>query len=61
MSSKAEEKFYEDVEKVMDDVKEEFHYVMTTNNDPEKMVRFLDVSFRFAVKEIEKIKNKYEL
>tara|TARA_R110000765_G_scaffold407778_1_gene505251 strand:+ start:276 stop:461 length:186 start_codon:yes stop_codon:yes gene_type:complete len=61
MSSKAEDKLYEDIEKVMDDVKEEFRYVMHINNDPEKMVRFLGVSLRHAAKEIEKVKNKYEL
>tara|TARA_R110000824_G_scaffold36568_1_gene113534 strand:+ start:614 stop:799 length:186 start_codon:yes stop_codon:yes gene_type:complete len=61
MSSKAEDKLYEDIEKVMDDVKEEFRYVMHINNDPEKMVKFLGVSLRHAVKEIEKVKNKYEL
>ncbi len=61
MSSKLEDKFYEDVEKVMDDVKEEFRYVMHINNNPEKMVRFLGVSLRHAEKEVEKIKNQYEL
>jgi len=61
MSSKLEDKFYEDVEKVMDDVKEEFRYVMHINNNPEKMVRFLGVSLRFAEKQVSKIKNKYEL
>tara|TARA_R110000782_G_scaffold262216_1_gene354177 strand:- start:136 stop:321 length:186 start_codon:yes stop_codon:yes gene_type:complete len=61
MSSKAEDKLYEDIEKVMDDVKEEFRYVMHINNDPEKMVKYLGVSLRHAVKEIGKVKNKYEL
>ena len=37
MSSKAEEEFYEDVEKVMDGVKKEFHHVMHINNNPEKI------------------------
>ena len=61
MSSKAEEKFYEDVEKVIDDVKEELHYVMRINNDPEEMVRFLDVSLKHAEEEVKSIKNRYEL
>jgi len=61
MSSKLEDKFYEDVEKVMDDVKEEFRFVMHINNNPEKIVRFLGVSLRFAEKQVSKIKNKYEL
>jgi hypothetical protein len=61
MSSKLEDKFYEDVEKVMDDVKEEFRFVMHINNNPEKIVRFLGVSLRFAEKQVNNIKNKYEL
>jgi hypothetical protein len=61
MSNKLEDKFYADVEKVIDDVKEEFRYVMHINNNPEKMVRFLGVSFRFAEEEVEKIKKQYEL
>ena len=61
MSSGIKDKFYDDVEKVMDDVKEEFRYVMHINNDPEKMVRFLGVSLRHAAREIEKTQNKYEI
>ena len=36
MSSKLEDKFYEDVEKVIDDVKEEFRYVMHINNNQKR-------------------------
>ena len=61
MSSKAEEGFYEDVEKVMDGVKKEFHHVMHINNNPEKIVRFLDISLRHAEEEVKSIKNRYEL
>lgn len=61
MSSRAKDQLYEDIEKVMDDVKEEFRYVMHINNDPEKMVKFLGVSLRHSLKEIDKIKNKYEI
>ena len=61
MSSRAKDKFHEDVENIIDNVKEEFRYVMHINNDPEKMVRFLGVSLRHAVKEVEKLKNQYEL
>ena len=61
MSSKLGDKFHEDVENIMDVVKEEFRYIMHINNDPEKMVRFLGVSLRHAVKEVEKLKNQYEL
>ena len=61
MSSKLGDKFHEDIENIMDGVKEEFRYVMHINNDPEKMVRFLGVSLRHAVKEVEKLKNQYEL
>ena len=41
MSSKLEDKFHEDIEKVIDDVKEELRYVMHINNNPEKMIKFL--------------------
>jgi hypothetical protein len=61
MSSEVGDKFHEDIEKIIDGVKEELRYVMHINNDPEKMVRFLGVSLRYAVKEVEKLKNQYEL
>jgi hypothetical protein len=61
MSSKVGDKFHEDIEKIIDGVKEELRYVMHINNDPEKMVRFLGVSLRHAAKEVEKIKKQYEL
>ena len=58
MSSKLEDKFHEDIEEIIDNVKKELRYVMHINNDPEKMVRFLGVSFRLATKEVEKIKKE---
>ena len=61
MSSRAKDQLYEDIEKMIDNVKKELRYVIHINNDPEKMVRFLGVSFRHAAKEINKIKNQYEL
>ena len=61
MSSKLEDKFYEDVEKVIDDVKEELRYVMAVNHDPEHMIHHLGVELRHATKEVKKIQNKYEL
>ena len=61
MSSKLEDKFHEDIEKVIDEVKEELRYVMHINNNPEKMIKFLGVSLRYAEKEVKKIQNRYEL
>jgi len=61
MSSEAKDKFHEDIEKIIDDVKNEMEWVMRTNDDPEMMVNNLDLSFRFAVKEVKKIKKQYKL
>ena len=61
MSSEAKDKFHEDIEKVMDDVKNEMEWVMRANDDPEMMVHNLDRSFRFAAKEVKKLKKKYKL
>ena len=61
MSSEAKDKFHEDIEKIIDDVKNEMEWVMRTNDDPEMMVNNLDLSFRFATKEVKKIKKQYKL
>ena len=67
MSSRAKDQFWDDMEGIVDEVKDELKTIMKFpsykfNENPEvEMLEGLEYEYKRALKELNNIKNKYEL